>query len=377
MFNNYFLNFWQKSVNFSCLSFSEKLIFFILVSLEIIYKILFFIIQKIKILFHPPAKTNFKVISIGNISVGGTGKSALTRTVVSNLESKYLGGIISRGYKSLTHKNKSNILIDQNNNSLLGVETIGDEPFMLSKLLKVPIAVGPNRIKSAQFLENYFIKKNLKLNYVILDDGYQNNQLVKDFEILILDARLPFGNNHCLPAGPLREKDISRASCIVFSHSDYLTEIEIMNLKQNVNSLGFNKQIFLAKHEPNQIIDIKGNKYNLKDFENKFMLPFAGIGSFDQFLDKLAKLKINTINPIQFKDHYEYSPNDLSAILDSFIRSKAFGLITTFKDLYKILSIIKNEDDWSKLFVLDISFEFLTAQDHMEFFKLLENCLNT
>jgi tetraacyldisaccharide 4'-kinase len=177
--------------------------------LELFYQAGFFLVTRFK-RYRGNKSVPFKVISVGNLSVGGTGKSVFVQFLSKKLDRP--SAILLRGYK---RKNKKNILIDIDNKNKYRPSDVGDEALMFSQKLDSPIVVGKSRIKSVELLKKYCENKNKKIKFLLLDDGYQNFQLKKDCEILLLDARAPFDNNHCLPAGRLREKDFSRADIII------------------------------------------------------------------------------------------------------------------------------------------------------------------
>ena len=141
-------------------------------------------------------KINAPVIVVGNISVGGTGKTPLVIALVNELkENGFFPGVISRGYGGKSKK--SPIFVDQNSDPNL----VGDEAILIAKKTDVPVVVGANRVDDAKKL------LEMKCNVVISDDGLQHYALNTDVEIAVVDGERQFGNGFMLPAGPLREKE--------------------------------------------------------------------------------------------------------------------------------------------------------------------------
>lgn len=330
----FILNLWERSKDFSHLLFYEKTIFLFLYFCELFYKILFFIVIKIKKYFGQ-YKTSSKVISVGNLSVGGTGKSVFVAYLAEKLGPK--GAVLTRGYG---RKGKKNVVVDKFSDPLF----VGDEPLMLARKLNIPVVVGSDRVASAKLVEN---KK-----YFILDDGYQNFQLKKDFEILLLDARDPFGNNHCLPAGPLREKDFSRADVVVFTHADIASDLAVKKFK--------NKEVFFGRHKVLGLRDVSSNKYTSTSSSQEFFLV-AGIGSFSGFVTSCENYGILVKDSYEFPDHHVYTQKDLDFILSR----QCDGIVTTSKDWQKLERLLEKREAKlpCSIYVLDIGFEFLKDEE--------------
>ncbi|MCF7799560.1 tetraacyldisaccharide 4'-kinase [Candidatus Babeliales bacterium] len=373
-------NIWYKNSFNKKFSLSEKYFFIILCFLEFFYKIGFHFILFLKKNKSKPILP-FKVISVGNLSAGGTGKSVFVQFLANNLlNQKTECAVVLRGYKSKIEKSKKSFLISDFifNKKQIFCDTIfcGDEAFMLAQNLQVPVVVGKNRYKSCLLLKN----KNIKT--VILDDAYQNFSVNKDFEILLLDAKKPFENHHCLPAGKLREKDYSRADAIILTHADKISHNQLQNIKNNYFK-NFNKDfIFAGKHSTDSLSENLINSENLQSkiidiqkFENKKLLAFAGIGSFEYFLSSLNFCNLKISKALEYTDHYNYSEKDLILIFNLIKKNNLNGAITTQKDWYKILPIIKKIKNYHQalmpIYVLNISFEFLSKKEHNNFVKVL------
>jgi len=362
-------SFWDK--DFKSLSLFNKLFFSLLVLFEQFYRLFFFAIKFKKKFLNSKLRSRYKVISVGNLSCGGTGKSVFVSFIIKNL--KYKGSIILRGHLGQNSKKLNSFLVCDDKNIYCDQSFCGDEAFMFAKSLKIPVVVGRDRRKSANILENKF---SSTLDYIVLDDAYQNYGLIKDLEILILDARFPFGNGHCLPAGSLREKDLSRADIIIFTHADFLDERGCDLLYEKIPKR-LKEYTFFGKHSPIKLVNALGDSFLFNSFSDQKFITFAGIGSFSGFLHSLEASKLNLLKTIEFEDHHKYSADDFLNIISMHKILSSDGIITTFKDWVKLDSFIKNLnlDLKKQIYFLDIDFEFLNFKQKEKFFSLLERKL--
>lgn len=295
----------------------------------------------------------FPVISVGNISVGGTGKSPVVIFLANKISNR--GAIVTRGYGRSWFGPK-NLLVSKNDS--VNLRDVGDEVMMFLSKTSLPVAVGSNRRCSVKLL----VDKKFNAEYIILDDGYQNFQLKKDFEILLLDAREPLGNGHCLPAGPLREKDLSRADVILLTHADEISEKELSVLKLPVHD----KPIFHGRHAVKDLVNASGETVVVSGLK---FLAVAGIGSFSGFLNSLEKFGIQVADKIEFSDHFSYSRRDVSRLVELMKRSGCDAIVTTEKDWERFLPVVGRDKDL--FFRLRISFEFLSKNEEDNFFRIL------
>ena len=164
--------------------------------------------------------------------------------------------------------------------------------------MHVPVIVGKDRYKSCLLLEKTF---GLSKKIAILDDGYQNHQIKKNLEILLLDARSPFGNGHCLPAGNLREKDYSRADVIILTHADEIGADEVCpeqscserlsEIKTKLLPKFDQNKIFCGRHKPLGLFLFDEEQISPHDCQNKKFLVLAAIGSFNGFVQSVKILE--------------------------------------------------------------------------------------
>lgn len=312
------------------------LIFFlkiILLPLALIYKL---IIDFKKKLYKKNILTSYKfnvpVIVIGNITVGGTGKTTVVMGLAKILLDKgYKPGIILRGYKSSEKNNNQPILITEQTSSTTSVNNSGDEARLIFNNTNCPVAVSKNRVEAAKLL----LKNNL-CNIILSDDGMQHYKLARDLEICVVDSQRLFGNNFLLPAGPLRE-EISRLKSVDYIlvknyDSDFLdtNKIKIKNKnRDNVFNFNFNA-VHLVNIKTSEEIDLDVFR---KKCTNKTVYAISAIGNNDSFINLLYKLnfKPRGLLVTGYPDHYCYKLTDFY-MLDN----KANLVITTEKDAVKI-----------------------------------------
>ncbi len=363
---NFILNLWEKSAGRKRLTFFENIIFLILCILEKFYIPIFWVTQFLKRKKGNKEFENLKVISIGNLSVGGTGKSVFAGFLVQILG--YTGcAIISRGYGG-SRVGGSSFLVGDGKKIFCTANNCGDEPYMLALTTNIPVVVGKDRLKSCLLLRDVFSDS---IKYGVIDDGYQNHKLKKHFEILLLDARSPFGNGHCLPAGPLRERDYSRASVIILTHADEVNSEQISKIKKQLYDFDQNK-IFCGRHKQDDLFLFNEKRVSLEDCKNKKFLVIAGIGAFSGFVRNIKQTGICVAQVLQFPDHHIYLQDDVEEIFKIVKQYCLDGVITTQKDWVKLDFLIEKKEAKEPIFVSRVTFEFLTKHEEESFKK----CLN-
>jgi tetraacyldisaccharide 4'-kinase len=226
------------------------------------------------------------VIVVGNITIGGTGKTPVVIKLADFLKEKgWRPGIISRGYGANTQHFPC--LVHQNSNA----REVGDEPLLIARHTACPTIIDPNRSRGAKSL-----LKRSNCNIVISDDGLQHLSLGRNIEIIVIDGKRRFGNNLCLPAGPLREP-ASRLNSV-----DFIVSKEIA--KTNEFKLSLIPDYFYPLIQPK-------NKQTAEHFKDKKLHAVAGIGNPGQFFNTLRKLGLKIIEH-PFPDHYLFKPRDFN-----------------------------------------------------------------
>jgi len=290
------------------------------------------------------------VISIGNLTVGGTGKTpAVIMVGEMLLKMGKKPAILSRGYKR-EGKNVSTIVSD-GNSLLLDRRCAGDEPYMIAKRLKgVPVIVGSNRFDSG-----LLALKNFDVDLFILDDAFQRIQLHRDLNILLIDSKNPFGNGYLFPRGILREpvEAATRADLIILTKCDS-DSVSIPQLPQDVPTA-------LAAAPISKLVDIKsGETTPIESIGGKKIAAFCGIGSPESFSESLSNLGAEVVVFKPFPDHHSYSSNDINAILLEATEEGAEYIVTTEKDSVKLS---KNISATVPFLFVSIDMKFLKGEE--------------
>ncbi|MDD4953476.1 MAG: tetraacyldisaccharide 4'-kinase [Candidatus Omnitrophica bacterium] len=267
-----------------------------------------------------PCRLGCKVISVGNITVGGTGKTTLVEYIARYLkDSGHKVAILSRGYK---RKSTSS-------------ENMGDEPYMLSKNLSdIPVIVNKDRASGAlRAIIEY------QTDTVILDDGMQQWRLRKDLEIIAIDAVSPFGNRHLLPRGILREplSGLKRADIFILTKSD-LAQNNIEEIKGLLGRVNPRAKIFESIHQPLGFYQIGGKEelFSPRAFTGKPAVIFCAIGDPDSFEKTIKNLGIEVALSFNFPDHHHYGQKDLERITKVAQARNIDLIITTQKDAARL-----------------------------------------
>jgi tetraacyldisaccharide 4'-kinase len=292
-------------------------------------------------------RLNNPVISVGNLTVGGTGKTPLVGFLAQILKKAgYQPVILSRGYK---RSNNSPVLqVSDLQKVLCTPEECGDEPYLLARKLEgVPVVVGKSRYQAGKLLEDRY--SNL---IYILDDGYQHLQLKRNLNILILDATDPFGGHHLLPAGRLREptRALSRADTIVITRSHFSPGSE--NIEEHIRR--WNKQVPISyfHHDVTGLYDARTEgRFQARDFLGSWVIALAAIGNPQVFLHDLEHYQMKISDRFIFRDHHPFSQSELDRALARLNEGQARAIVTTEKDAVRLKKLDFQEN---QIFVLQI-----------------------
>jgi tetraacyldisaccharide 4'-kinase len=266
-----------------------------------------------------------KVISVGNITVGGTGKTPTVEFLAKAFVNQNLRVcVISRGYK---RQKKGFVLVSDGRDILTGFAECGDEPYLLAKkLLGVPVIVDENRNRAAQFAITHFSP-----DVILLDDGFQHRRIARDVDIVLIDSVAGFGNGWLLPAGPLRETvtSLQRAQLIVFTK--FKPSAAVLSLKNRIQKNSIAPLVTMT-HNPVTFIDLKDRAIALQEIKGKKILAFCGIARPNSFFNQLEGLGAKIVYRKRYKDHYEYTSRDKQALNALVVKYDAEYFVTTEKD---------------------------------------------
>jgi len=271
------------------------------------------------------------VISIGNITLGGTGKTPAAVNVLGILlKHGRKPVLLSRGYG---RSDRSAVLVVSDGISkVLDPVSGGDEPVLIAgRHPRVPVVVGADRYRSGTVAIERFHP-----DIAILDDGFQHIRLKRDLNIVLIDAVDPFGSGRLFPAGILREPltALRRADIVLITRADR-TE-NIVQLKETIGRYT-DARIFTARYSPRDLMDVATGETKPIDFlAGKPVFAFAGIARPDSFLSLLRTLGAVVTGTAVYRDHYSYTRSDLAGLVRQAGERNAALLATTEKDGVKL-----------------------------------------
>jgi tetraacyldisaccharide 4'-kinase len=276
-------------------------------------------------------KPNAPVISVGNITTGGTGKTPLVEWICRALaEEGRKVCVLTRGYGRLNPGTR--VLVSDGTSVLADVSRAGDEPTLLARRLTGLAAVisDRNRLAAARWAMG-----ELGVNAFVLDDGFQHLGLARDLNILTLDAENPWGGAALLPYGSLREPraGLSRADCIIITRAD--SQEDHSELKEEVQRLAHNRPIFVSRMVPDGI-------RTLENLQSDFVSPprrlaaFCGLGNPESFYNLLRREGYDLALTRTFSDHHTYTQTDVTSVALEARSAGAKALVTTAKDAVKL-----------------------------------------
>jgi len=296
------------------------------------------------------------VISIGNITTGGTGKTPLViwmcKQIISDSKfqiSDSQCAILTRGYKAAKDSRGK-------------IQDYRDEPAILAESCpNVKVIVNPNRVGSADEAVNKFNAKVL-----IMDDGFQHRRLVRDLDIVTIDATRPFGYGKMLPAGLLREPvtSLKRADAVVITRCDQITEAELSEIEKKLEAINPNMIIARSIHAPAYVKSMDNQEISIEHIKGKKIFAFCGIGNPDAFFNTIKQLGANLLGSKVYNDHHHYTDSCLAGIYEQATYLKADLILTTQKDCTKITRLAPVQKD-IPLAYIGIEIKFLAGEDKL------------
>lgn len=317
------------------------------------------------------------VISLGNVTVGGTGKTPTAQHLAREIRDMgYRVAILNRGYRA---KWRGAVGIVSDGHALkMDAETAGDEAFMLAKHLpNVPVLIGPERAVTGRYAIEHF-----GAQVAILDDGYQHWQLERDMDILLVDAVNVFGNGYLLPRGTLREplSHIDRADVCLMTKVDQAAPGAIEYIWETFRSYNQDGLILESIHQPRQFVrladwyeDIAAGGVPVTELKGKKVLAVSAIGNPASFEQTLADLGIEIVESMRYPDHHDYGEKDMAEVL---YRAETLGveaIIITEKDAVKVPGDVVRAKWRIPMYVISVEVTFQKGQE--AFFSTLKDAL--
>ncbi len=295
------------------------------------------------------------VISVGNLTMGGTGKTPMVIYIVRLLARHgKRPAIISRGYGG-SSKEAINI-VSTGQDILMNADAAGDEPVFLANILKVPVVTGRSRVLTGQY-----IQQNKLADIVVLDDGYQHLALRRDLDIVLFSGGELLGNGQVFPGGPLREprSALKRAHCFVITGVTSANQSSVTSFCKRLRLWQPTVPIFQGRYMTAAIIDKSGESHSLKSLTGVPILAFCGIARPESFFDLLGRSDdFNIRIRRRFADHYPFTTGDLRKLQREARAHGCQALLTTEKDMVKLNRYSSNLPVWALRVELVMNQEF-------------------
>lgn len=338
-----------------------KLILYFFYPLSILYQFLFFFKKSIT---KSNVIPNALVFSVGNLSVGGTGKTPFViylSRLIQTIDDESKITILSRGYGG--KNSKIGMEVEPDSDPTL----CGDEPLLIKKSLKnIEMIIGRNRFGSYAKFSKWQMKQR---KLILLDDGFQHFSIDRDMDIVLIDSIQKLGTyGFTLPIGILREKytSLKRAQVVIFTKSDLVNLDELNELKEQFLSVNPNLKIYHSYYKPGNLISCSGELKLDYIFQKKVFL-FSGIAEPNSFIRTIENINPKSFQFRRFKDHHSYSEKEILQVLKTSIEYDI--AICTEKDFVKIRKLEIHNDMLKNLHYLHIEARIKEESDFIRFLK--------
>jgi tetraacyldisaccharide 4'-kinase len=289
------------------------------------------------------SKLDATVISVGNLTTGGTGKTPLVewvcRAITSGDAAEGLREgkrvcVLTRGYGR--DNPKTQVVVSNGVELLAGEQEAGDEPFLLAKNLLgiAAVVANPDRVAAGEWAV-----KNLNAECFVLDDGFQHLRLARDLDIVTIDATNPWGGGSLLPSGQLREPraGLSRADCVVITRAEQVEDLP--SIRAAVEQLVGAVPVFSSRMVTSGIRKLDGESADTESLQSQTPGAFCGVGNPESFFNHLRGEGFAPAFTRVFPDHHNYNQSELDALVKEAKSCGAEGLITTAKDAIKLSAL--------------------------------------
>jgi tetraacyldisaccharide 4'-kinase len=285
-------------------------------------------------LFHV-AKLDVPVLSVGNLTTGGTGKTPVVEWICRVLAPGQRSVcVLTRGYGRLNPETR--VIVSDGSSILATAAEAGDEPLLLAQNLRGLSAVISDADRASA---GKWAQEELRTDVFVLDDGFQHLQLARNLNLLVIDATDPWGGGRLLPFGRLRESrsGAARADCIVVTRADYQPDLD--SVKKEIRRFNRECPIFMSNMKISSITALRSG------FEGEIASPpqpvaaFCGVGNPQSFFEQLHRAGLAPAFTHTFSDHYWYDQTEIDSLCRKSRYSGAQSLITTAKDAVKLQTL--------------------------------------
>jgi tetraacyldisaccharide 4'-kinase len=284
---------------------------------------------------HPARVGYTHVISVGNLTVGGTGKTPTVQWLARGLQREgHRVAVVARGYRGKL--SNEGAVVSDTEQVFLDAAAAGDEPLLHARALPgIPVLIGRDRLMTARLAHDRF-----KVDTIILDDAFGYWSLARDFELVLLDARRPFDNGHLLPRGRLREEPaaLSRANAVLLTRSDLASEAELGATREAVTRYT-RAPVFLATHTPASLMDVAtGERLPLDLLKGAQVGALSALADNAAFKRTLESCGATVVQHVSRGDHHAWTEREVQQAITQLGRQGARVVVTTGKDAVKIPS---------------------------------------
>jgi tetraacyldisaccharide 4'-kinase len=273
------------------------------------------------------------VISIGNLCLGGTGKSPHVIAISKWLQEQGLSpAVVSRGYGG--RAGQGPMVVSDGNEIKVSTRDAGDEPVMMAQALPgVPVVVGSDR-----YADGKLAVERLGAQVIVLDDAFQHLAIFRDIDLLLLPSGRFFGTQWVFPGGDLREpvSSISRATAILLTRAELLSRADQEMARHEIQKMVPERPVFLSKMQAVRFISMEGESETPDRLSERPVFAFCALGSPEAFFATIENLGSYIMGRATFPDHYAYRAEDLQGLMRQAREQGATALITTDKDRVKI-----------------------------------------
>lgn len=277
-------------------------------------------------------KIDAKVICVGNLTTGGTGKTPAVLLAAETLRRRgHEVAIVSRGYGRSAPKKEVTVLLDGRHTDW---RLCGDEPWMIHQSLQglgVPVLVCPDRAKAGDLAVEMYGSR-----VIILDDGFQHLKLHRDLDVVLINARAPFGGGGLLPWGDLREpvSALRRAHMVIVTHADRVTAVQLTALRAEIERIHPGVTVLESAHKADHVLDVRTEKkLPLEHLKGRAVVALSGLGDPLSFEGQLEELSAVVSQTWRYPDHHPYTEREMRSIED--LRG-GLPLVTTAKDFVRL-----------------------------------------
>jgi tetraacyldisaccharide 4'-kinase len=292
-------------------------------------------------------RATIPVISVGNLTTGGTGKTPLVIWIARFLRTRHLRVVlISRGYGS--EKTDGNT---GPNDEALEME---------HRLPDVPHLQDPDRYRMSQIAV-----EELESQIIVLDDAFQHRQLHRDLDLVLIDATAPFGFDWLLPRGLLREplSSLRRADAVILTRANLVSDRERQSIRARIRAETEDRPIAETRTIATGLLQSDGQRADLEKVNDQVVFCFCGIGNPDSFHRSLKQLQCKIVDSAVFPDHHHYCRADLQQIGQSANACGAVAIVCTHKDLVKVGT---NQLAGIPVYAVLIEIDFMSGQTEIE-----------